>query len=100
MGDKARMGAWRYAEATFPSTGRNSPWRVDVRHIGVDLSSKTFTACFLEADDTYHLATFPLTTAGLASFREELTADDRLAVEAGGNSYFFHDQVHDAVAEV
>jgi transposase len=71
-----------------------------VRHIGVDLSTKAFTACFLEEDDQHRLAVFPLTSDGVARFRAEVRADDRIAVEVGRNSYFFYDRVQDAVAEV
>jgi len=71
-----------------------------VRHIGVDLSRNKFTACFLEEDDSYSVATFPLVPEGLEAFRARLHGDDRLAVEAGQNTYFFFGQVQAAVAEV
>jgi transposase len=71
-----------------------------VRHIGVDLSRNKFTACFLEEDDSYSLATFPLVPEGLDAFRAQLCGDDRLAVEAGQNTYFFFGQVQAEVAEV
>ncbi len=71
-----------------------------MRHIGVDLSRNKFTACFLEADDSYSLTTFPMVPEGLEAFRAQLHGDDRLAVEAGQNTYFFHRQVQAAVAEV
>jgi hypothetical protein len=70
-----------------------------VRHIGVDLSKRTFTACFLEEDDAQRVSTFPMTVEGLEAFRDYLHVDDRLAVEAGLNAYFFYDQMGDAVAE-
>ena len=70
-----------------------------MRHIGVDLSTKAFTACFLDEDDEHHLASFPLTADGLDAFRAQLDPADRLAFEVGRNSYFFYDQVHLAVAE-
>ena len=71
-----------------------------MRHIGVDLSKRAFTVCFLAEDDSSDLVTYPLTDEGLGAFRAQLAADDRLAVEVGTNAYFFHDQVVDAVAEV
>ena len=71
-----------------------------MRHIGVDLSKRAFTVCFLAEDDSSDLVTYPLTNEGLGAFRAQLAADDRLAVEVGTNAYFFHDQVVDAVAEV
>src|SRR5439155_13067276 len=71
-----------------------------MRHIGVDLSKRAFTVCFLAEDDSSNLVTYPLTDEGLGAFRAQLAADDRLAVEVGTNAYFFHDQVIDSVAEV
>jgi transposase len=71
-----------------------------MRHIGVDLGKATFTACFLEGDEEARLATFPVTADGLAAFRSQLRAEDRVALEVGPNAYFFHDQVRSAVAEV
>jgi hypothetical protein len=40
-----------------------------VRHIGVDLHKTNFVACFIEADDTRRLETYPLTGDGLARFQ-------------------------------
>jgi len=94
------MGVWRYAEAAPPPERRNLLRRAGVRHIGVDLSRNKFTACFLEEDDSYSVATFPLVPEGLEAFRARLHGDDRLAVEAGQNTYFFFGQVQAAVAEV
>jgi transposase len=71
-----------------------------VRYIGVDLSKRSFTACFLAEDDTTELATYLMTADGLSAFRERLAPDDRLALEVGTNAYYFHDQLVDAVAEV
>lgn len=71
-----------------------------MRHIGVDLSKRAFTACFLEEDDSSRLASYAMTMEGLTAFRAELQSDDRLAVEVGTNAYYFHDQVKDSVAEV
>jgi transposase len=71
-----------------------------MRHWGVDLSRDSFTTCVLDEDDQPHWATFSLTTEGLGSFRAQLETDDRIAVEAGRNSYYFVDQVRSAVAEV
>jgi transposase len=71
-----------------------------VRHVGVDLSKRSFTVCVLEEDDSSCLAEYPLTPEGLRAFREQLQPTDRLAVEVGTNAYYFHDQVHEAVAEV
>src|SRR5688572_14193354 len=71
-----------------------------MRHIGVDLSKRAFTACFLEEDDSSRLASYSMTTEGLAAFGAELCPEDRVAIEVGTNAYYFHDQIHDLVAEV
>src|SRR6266545_2316992 len=71
-----------------------------MRYVGVDLSRNSFTACFLDQDDSYHIASFPLSEEGLSAFRRQLSSADRLAVEAGPNAYFFYDQVVAAVTEI
>ena len=71
-----------------------------MRHIGVDLSKRSFTACFLDEQDSQCLVTYPFTPEGFASFRAELGSEDRLAVEVGTNAYYFHDQLAGAVAEI
>ena len=71
-----------------------------MQHIGVDLSKRSFTACFLAEDDSTEVATYLMTAEGLAAFRERLCPDDRMAFEVGTNAYFFHDQIVDVVAEV
>jgi len=71
-----------------------------MRHVGVDLSRNSFTACFLDQDDSYHIASLPLSEEGLSAFRQQLSSADRLAVEAGPNAYFFYDQVVAAVTEI
>ncbi len=58
-----------------------------MRHIGVDLGKRSFTACFIEEDDTSHLATYPMAPEGLNAFRKELSPEDRLAIEVGTNAY-------------
>jgi transposase len=71
-----------------------------VRHIGVDLHKTNFVACFIEADDTQRLETYPLTRDGLARFVAQLDAADELAVEATRNVHYFYDQVKAHVARV
>jgi transposase len=71
-----------------------------MRHIGVDLGKRGFTACFLEADDSSHLTAYPMTPEGLTAFRAELAPDDRIAVEVGTNAYYFFDQIHGSVSEI
>jgi len=83
------MGRWRYTEAAPRPSGGHLCRRVCVRHIGVDLSKRAFTACFLEEDDSHHIATYSMTPEGLAEFRKQPCPDDRLAFEVGTNAYFF-----------
>jgi transposase len=71
-----------------------------VRHIGVDLHKTNFVACFIEADDTRLLETYPLTRDGLARFVARLEASDELAVEATQNVHYFYDQVKTHVRRV
>jgi transposase len=71
-----------------------------MRHIGVDLHKTNFVACFLAADDTQRLETYPLTGDGLARFKRQLRKADELAVEATQNVHYFYDQVKRHVARV
>ncbi len=71
-----------------------------MRHIGVDLHKTNFVACFIEADDTQRLETYPLTRDDLARFVAQLDAADELAVEATQNVHYFYDQVKAHVARV
>ena len=71
-----------------------------MRHIGVDLHKTNFVACFLAADDTQCLETYPLTRDGLASFKRRLRKVDEVAVEATQNVHYFYDQVKSHVARV
>lgn len=71
-----------------------------MRHIGVDLHKTKFVACFIGADDTQSIETYPLTRAGLARFRRQLRKTDELAVEATQNVHYFYDQVQAQVRRV
>src|SRR5215203_1931559 len=71
-----------------------------MRHIGVDLHKTNFVACFLAADDTQRLETYPLTRDGLASFKRQLRKADELAVEATQNVHYFYDRVKGHVSRV
>jgi transposase len=71
-----------------------------VRYIGVDLAKQSLTACFLTDTDESQMATFATTPEGLTAFCAQLQPDDQIAVEAGLNTYFFHDRVRPAVADV
>ena len=70
-----------------------------MRAIGVDLHKDLIVACFLEEDGSYQTARFRPSTDGLQAFRARLRPDDRLAVEAGRNVWYFLGRVADAVAE-
>lgn len=71
-----------------------------MRHIGVDLHKTNFVACFIEADDTWSIETYPLTREGLALFKRRLRKADKLAVEATQNVHYFYDQVRAHVSRV
>ena len=71
-----------------------------MRHIGVDLHKTNFVVCFIEADDTRRLETYPLTGDGLARFKQQLDGSDELAVEATQNVHYFYDQVKAHVSRV
>jgi transposase len=71
-----------------------------MRHIGVDLHKTNFVVCFLAADDTQRLETFPLSRDGLARFKRQLKKTDQVAVEVTANIYYFHDQIKASVSRV
>jgi len=71
-----------------------------MRHIGVDLHKTNFVTCFIEADETQRLETYPLTRDGLARFTRQLNAQDEVAVEATQNVHYFYDQVKARVSRV
>ena len=68
-----------------------------MRHLGVDLHSNNFTVCLLEGDGTHTFEKYPLKE--LEAFKSTLRPDDHIAVEATGNSRFFHSQVAPLVAQ-
>lgn len=71
-----------------------------MRHIGIDLHKTNFVACFLAADDTQSIETYPLTRDGLARFKRRLRKVDEVAVEATQNVHYFYDQVKRHVSRV
>lgn len=71
-----------------------------MRYIGVDLHKTNFVACFLAADDTQRIETYPLTRDGLTDFERRLRRADELAVEATQNVHYFYDQVKARVSRV
>jgi transposase len=71
-----------------------------MRYIGVDLHKTNFVACFLAADDTQSIETYPLTDDGLSRFKRQLRKVDEVAVEATQNVHYFYDQVRLHVSRV
>jgi hypothetical protein len=71
-----------------------------MRHIGVDLHKTNFVVCFLAADDTQRLETYPLTRDGLARFKRQLKKSDEVAVEATQNVHYFYGQIKPHVSRV
>ena len=68
-----------------------------MRYLGVDLHSNNFTVCFLSADGAHAFEKYPIKE--LEAFKRALRADDCVAVEATGNSRYFHSEVAPLVAE-
>jgi transposase len=70
-----------------------------MRYIGVDLHKTNFVVCFLSEDDTSQTETFTLDPKGLMRFKRHLKPDDKLAVEASANAFYFYSQTRSRVAE-
>lgn len=68
-----------------------------MRYLGVDLHSNNFTVCWLTEDGRQTFEKYKL--CELLAFKQCLQADDRIAVEATGNTRFFYNQVAPLVAE-
>lgn len=71
-----------------------------MRHIGVDLHKTNFAVCFLSANDTPQMESFPLTPQGIERFRRQLKKRDEVAVEVTSNIYYFYDQIKAYVSRV
>lgn len=71
-----------------------------MKHIGIDLHTNSFTACYLEEGKLERIETFRLQGAELQRFIETLEAADEVALEATGNSCFFRDQLLPYVSRV
>src|SRR5215208_4307756 len=71
-----------------------------MRYIGVDLHKTNFVACFLAADDTQSIETYPLTGDRLSRFKRQLRKVEEVAVEATQNVHYFYDQVKSCVSRV
>ena len=65
-----------------------------MKHIGIDLHTNSFTACYLEEGKQEKIETFRLQDSShLEIFIQTLGKEDEIALEATGNSCFFRDQV-------
>ncbi len=71
-----------------------------MKHIGIDLHTNSFTACYLEKDKPERIETFRLEESSLQKFINTLGEEDEIALEATGNSFFFRDQVSGYVSRV
>lgn len=71
-----------------------------MRYIGVDLHKTNFVVCFLSEDEQTKTETFPLNQQGLARFKRRLNREDKLAVEASANTFYFCRQIKDRVGEI
>ena len=71
-----------------------------MRYIGVDLHKTNFVVCFLSEDDRTRIETFALDKAGLSRFKRKLKPEDKLAVEASANTFYFCRQIKDRLAEI
>jgi transposase len=64
-----------------------------MRHIGIDLHSNSFTACYREDGKPEKIRTFKLQGDEFEVFSSDLSSNDEIAMEATGNSSFFRDKV-------
>ncbi|MDR0580561.1 MAG: IS110 family transposase [Holosporaceae bacterium] len=71
-----------------------------MRHIGIDLHSNSFTACYLKEEKSEQIKTFKLQSNEFEVFLSELHSEDEIALEATGNSSFFRDKVLSFVKRV
>ena len=71
-----------------------------MRYIGVDLHKTNFVVCFLSEDNKSQTETFALDQKGLARFKRRLRPEDKLAVEASANTFYFCRQIKGRVKEV
>lgn len=70
------------------------------RYIGVDLHTNSLTACYFESEEKMRFKTYQLTPSALRCFKQSLKADDKVAVEATGNTEFFVSSIESVVSEV
>jgi hypothetical protein len=70
------------------------------RYLGIDLHTNSFTCCYLHADGSETIRTWPLQGGGLEQFIKGLHAGDDVALEATGNAAYFCKTVEPFVARV
>lgn len=68
-----------------------------MRYIGVDLHSNNFMVCFLPEEGKQTFKQYKI--GEIEIFKQCLDAEDRIAVEATGNTRFFYTQIVPLVAE-
>jgi transposase len=71
-----------------------------MKHIGIDLHTNSFTACYLEEGKPERIETYRLDELSLQRFIKTLDEQDEVAVEATGNSCFFRNQISAYVSRV
>jgi transposase len=69
-----------------------------MRDVGVDLHTNSFTACFRSKEGKTQVETYSLKE--IKVFLKRLTKEDRVAVEATGNTRYFVEAIKKAVKEV
>ena len=62
-------------------------------YLGVDLHTNSFTVCYQSSDGKQRLATYDIKK--MDSFRKTLRSQDKIAVEATGNTAWFIEQVQE-----
>jgi transposase len=75
----------------------NKKEEIVMRHLGVDLHSNNFMVCVLSENGEQTFQRYKLIE--LVKFKQNLETEDRIAVEATGNTRFFYNQVAPLVAE-
>lgn len=67
-------------------------------YLGVDLHTNSFTVCYRSCQGKQRIQTFDIRKIGW--FRKTLRKQDRVAVEATGNTAWFVERIHDRIAKV
>jgi len=67
-------------------------------YLGVDLHTNSFTVCYQNSNGKQRIATFEIRK--IDSFRKTLRKQDKIAVEATGNTAWFVEQVQEKVKKV